>query len=140
VVASLLVPSGSSMAQTPIDPPAESPAGTVYELPVDKGRSDAAPGGKGGDGGAQSGPLGNGSLYRSENNFGTSAQVPGAPRSLRQDEPGEGDPLTADQTAAAGDPSGPDSGGTSESGAIALLALLGAAGVGVGFVSRRSWA
>jgi hypothetical protein len=128
------------MAQTPSDPSGNTPAGSVYELPVDKGRSDAAPGGEGGEGGAQDGPLGNGSLYRSENNFGTSALVPGT---LPAPRPGEGDgddDATAVQAAAAGDPvSTSGEGDVSEPGAIALIALLAAGGVGIGFLSRRSW-
>lgn len=132
------------MAQTPSDPSSGSPAGTVYELPVDKGRNDAAPGGKGGGGnggGTESGPLGNGSLYRSENNFGTSGRVPGAPPKLR--DKADTDEEVAILEAAKSEPSsssGSSGGVTSESGAVVLLALLAAGGIGVGFFSRRSWA
>jgi hypothetical protein len=65
------------------DPPTGSPAGAVYELPLERGRSDGAPsfggGGSSGGGGAAGG-AGSGeaaSLYRSENNFGSSSRVPG---------------------------------------------------------------
>ena len=83
------------------DPEAGSPSGGVYELPLEKGRADAAPGGSGGttapeegggdaEGGTgggegESGEAGSGgegeepgtSYYRSENNFGSSSHVPG---------------------------------------------------------------
>ena len=64
---------GLAYAQVSTDPPPGSPPGRVYELPVDTGRKDAAP--RGGDSGSNA----SGSTYRSENNFGTSANVPGAP-------------------------------------------------------------
>ncbi len=62
---------GVAFAQSS-DPQPGSPPGRVYELPVDTGRKDAAP--RGGDSGSDS----SGSTFRSENNFGTSATVPGA--------------------------------------------------------------
>lgn len=75
----------------PGDPPSGSPAGAVYQLPLEQGRSDAAPKGSGGTGasggstgagtegagGGASQPGETGSLYRSENNFGSSSRVPG---------------------------------------------------------------
>jgi hypothetical protein len=124
------------MAQSSTDPSAGSPAGTVYELPVDKGRTDAAPGrkGDGGGGGDESGTADGGSLYRSENNFGTSARVPGAPPKLRP--PADDDDI--EQAAVSSEPAS-DQGGPSESGAVALLGLLAAGGIGIGFLSRRSW-
>lgn len=64
---------GLASAQVSTDPPPGSPPGRVYELPVDTGRKDAAP--RGGESGSNS----SGSNFRSENNFGTSASVPGAP-------------------------------------------------------------
>jgi hypothetical protein len=79
----------------PGDPPSGSPAGSVYQLPLEQGRSDAAPKGSGGTaaGGSDSSKEGGGasegstaaggeeagSTYRSENNFGSSSRVPGAP-------------------------------------------------------------
>jgi hypothetical protein len=86
---------GASTAASPGDPPAGSPSGAIYQLPLEKGRADAAPkgsggtgapagvppgGGSGGSGGAgQAGSDGaaEGSFYRSENNFGSSSKVPG---------------------------------------------------------------
>ena len=65
----------TAVAQAPDDPEAGSPSGTIYEIPLDDGRADAAPGSRAGaadpDGGDRS-PL------RSENNFGSSSVVPGA--------------------------------------------------------------
>lgn len=59
---------GSSGAQgLPSDPEADSPPGVVYEIPVEKGRRDAAP---------RRGSEPETSI-RSENNFGTSSEVPG---------------------------------------------------------------
>jgi hypothetical protein len=84
---------GASTAASPGDPPAGSPSGAIYQLPFEKGRSDAAPKGSGGTGvpagvppggggggGEQAGSDGTaeGSFYRSENNFGSSSNVPGA--------------------------------------------------------------
>jgi hypothetical protein len=76
----------SALAQEPraTDPTPGSPSGTIYHLPVDTGRSDAAPhpvGKNGSTGGNTTSPDGEGTpgaLYRSNNNFGTSSQVPGA--------------------------------------------------------------
>lgn len=69
----------------PGDPPAGSPGGVVYELPVERGRLDAAPVSRGGAAGGGTAAAGGGasadedesSLYRTENNFGSSAIVPG---------------------------------------------------------------
>ncbi|HEX3173433.1 MAG TPA: hypothetical protein VHQ43_04345 [Solirubrobacterales bacterium] len=68
----------------PGDPPTGSPSGSVYQLPLQQGRADAAPKSGGGTGapesagGAGGGQEGDGSLYRTENNFGSSSEVPGA--------------------------------------------------------------
>jgi hypothetical protein len=65
---------------SPSDPVAGSPGAAVYQLPLEKGRADAAPQGDGGlafPGGGSGGPEDE-SFYRSENNFGSSSQVPGA--------------------------------------------------------------
>lgn len=63
----------AASAQLPSDPPADSPSGTVYEIPLDGARRDAAPRGGGAGGSGTTGSI------RSENNFGSSSQVPGAP-------------------------------------------------------------
>jgi hypothetical protein len=83
----------STAYAAPGDPPSGSPAGAVYQLPLEQGRSDAAPKGSGGTGpgtggggkGGSTGAAGagsaeqaeTGSLYRTENNFGSSSRVPG---------------------------------------------------------------
>jgi hypothetical protein len=128
-----LLPAGAS-AQSSSDPSAGSPPGVVYQLPLAKGRTDAAPRGK--DSGASnadsSGSKGS-SLYRSENNFGSSSQVPGS---------ADADSNKAGGVAGTGDPSLPaaagDSGNASLPGSLGLLALLVVAGVGIGFIALRS--
>jgi hypothetical protein len=92
LLASLLLHAGAAYGAAG-DPEAGSPSEGVYELPLEKGREDAAPGsggttapeGGGGDGGGAPEESGGGgeeeessSNYRSENNFGSSSQVPGA--------------------------------------------------------------
>ena len=57
------------------DPGAGSPSGTIYEIPLDNARSDAAPRDRRGTANQPS-PA---SPIHSENGFGSSAQVPGAP-------------------------------------------------------------
>src|SRR5688572_11487376 len=57
------------------DPSSGSPSGTIYRLPVDAGRRDAAPRP---DGDPSGGGI-PGSTFRSDNNFGTSSVVPGDP-------------------------------------------------------------
>jgi len=129
------------------DPNIDSPSGTVYQLPLDTARRDAAPTG--------AGDRSNGSAIRSENNFGSSAVVPGT-----------GPPATADQGAgsAQSDKGGPpvqrdgrssggtndpaassgvpatladDSSGPSPTVAIALLVAVVLIGAGIGGGSAR---
>jgi hypothetical protein len=121
------------MAQTGTDPSAGSPAGSVYELPVDRGRQDAAPRGGDGGGSATAGLPDEGSLYRSENNFGTSSQVPGDSRG------GGAGAGTTSEAPALKTASAADVGEPSEAGGIALVVLLAAGGIGIGLLSRRSW-
>ena len=140
-----LLPAGAG-AQSSSDPAAGSPPSAVYQIPLAKGRTDAAPRRK--DSGASntdtSGSKG-GSLYRSENNFGSSSDVPGS----ASDATGSagGDPTDSNK-AAGGDLSGTgdsslpsadvDSGGTSLPGSLGLLALIVVAGAGIGFLALRS--
>ena len=86
-----LAPAGAAAQShaAPSDPDADSPSGVVYELPLDQARKDAAPRKGGGKGNGKKGSSGNGSsgqgsdparsdtAIRSENNFGSSSQVPG---------------------------------------------------------------
>src|SRR5215211_5545814 len=79
LAATFLVPAGAR-GQSSSDPEATSPSGTIYQIPLDTARRQAAPrrspaGGGGGEGSSSQG----GSNYRSENGFGSSSQVPGAP-------------------------------------------------------------
>lgn len=91
----------TAQAALPSDPSADSPAGVIYQIPLDTARWDAAPrrrarGGVGnapsrggerggeprGGGGGVAPPPGAGpgvSPIRSENNFGSSSTVPGIP-------------------------------------------------------------
>ena len=85
----MAVPSVAAGQGAPSDPEADSPSGVVYEIPAEQGREDAAPKDRtrqsqGGRGGSQAGgdPSAGGATpetsIRSENNFGTSSNVPGA--------------------------------------------------------------
>lgn len=139
------------------DPPSGSPAGAVYELPLQGGREDAAPklpaGAGGGGGGAGGGTGGGGSeatsLYRTENNFGSSSRVPGlaaagaAAGSLAGvgdgDEDGgsnAGGRGTADG-AIAGAGQVTDEGNTSVAAGVVLLGAIALLAGGAGVLSRR---
>lgn len=148
----------------PGDPEAGSPSGSVYELPLDSARSDAAPGGGGttapapaspdsgaGGGSTAEGEGGEGgegtSYYRSENNFGSSSEVPGT---AKADNGPSGDggggggagggsgggaassDLTAQNTSAP-----VDTGNTSVAGTLALLAAIAALAAGLGALAMR---
>lgn len=123
----------SAGAQTGTDPGAGSPAGQVYELPLERGRSDAAPAPR--DGGAPD--RSEGSVYRSENNFGSSSQVPGVERRARA-------AAEPEKVLASGAPAelptgeGDDGGDPSILRTLALVAMIALVGV-IGFVARRSW-
>lgn len=138
------------MAQAPeaTDPTPGSPSGTIYHLPVDTGRSDAAPRPPGSGGGTNPDDEGTpGALYRSDNNFGTSSQVPGAP-------PGSGGGNGSAGGGTGGGGNGDSGGGgsgtqgavaaSSDNGAVSeplafgLLALLLAAGGALGLALIRA--
>jgi len=133
------------------DPPTGSPAGSVYVLPLEQGRSDAAPksGSEGGD---------RGSLYRSENNFGSSSRIPGFPGSG----PGGGGPVGGGGASAAAGGAGAigaaglagaavgaaaavgsdgaqasDAGNTSATATVVLLGAIALVAGAVGALSRR---
>jgi hypothetical protein len=101
----MVLPTSATAQVVTVDPPGDSPAGKVYELPLDSARNDAAPKrpskrkedspsnatgtGSGGDSGTGAGTIGTGSggdsggggptsAIRSENGFGSSDAVPGA--------------------------------------------------------------
>lgn len=128
----------------------------MYKLPLEAGRADAAPRSDGGNGAVANGEDDEGSFYRSENNFGSSAEVPGDPageQSVDQSanapddfqghgSGGEGDSSSDPQHgsgAADGDAAHvADTGNTSPGAALGLLGAIGlvAAGIGV-FAARR---
>lgn len=165
LLGSLLLLAASLHAPTaysaPGDPPSGSPAGAVYQLPLQQGRSDAAP--KGGGGGSRSDSGGSGSanggqeeaasLYRTENDFGSSSRVPGLAFAGRAGAGGRGDGGAGGGLGSGGGGGTGSGGGSIAGGAIAGqvsdagntsvpagLALLGAilllAG-GVAVLSRR---
>lgn len=176
VLASLLLHAAAAYG-APGDPEAGSPSGGVYELPLESGRADAAPGsggggttapeaggGNGAEGGSGSGETGGGggevtsgdegesgdsSYYRSENNFGSSSQVPGTDGGAGgTGSAGGGSGSASDSGGDAGgksavglDPASaevPDTGNTSVAGNVALLAVIVALAALVGvFVARR---
>ncbi len=163
----VLIP-GVALAQTnqlPSDPDADSPSGTVYEIPLEKARKDAAPKPSGGgsgdpaqDGGtgpaptpdasAESGVAGRESLYRSENNFGSSSQIPGVDdrRKRARSAPSDGSGRSGDDTSATsreraiadvGVTSQARASGPSNAVVIPLLVLLLVIGAIVGVAASR---
>ena len=188
----LMLPVGASAQETqqPSDPEADSPSGVVYELPLDRARRDSAPrrgerngrrrggadrdGGRGdgGAGGQTDGGSGGGgpapgrepTSIRSENNFGSSSEVPGLDDDAdlaaggsdggdggsgfrRQDGAstgagGAGIPSTGGQTGAGGsplhDPTTASSGGPSDATIVSLLGLILIVGGGLGVMAARA--
>ena len=69
------------LADSHVDPQASSPAGAVYEIPLQTARDVGSPGGGGGaatgGGSGGGGVLPTGSAIKSENGYGSSSQVPG---------------------------------------------------------------
>ena len=167
----MAMPAGAPAQSLPSDPEADSPSGVVYELPVDRARKDAAPkrrsspggGGSESDGGSTGGGSGDGGSsgdgaaageselsIRSENNFGTSSNVPGADRAgadrrgerrdrRAADVPGEedaGGPIgDLGRLAPSSATSGPE--GPSDGVVFLLLGALVAVGTGIGVVAGR---
>ncbi len=134
----------ATVAPSATDPSPGSPSGTIYQLPVDNGRRDAAPRPPSPSRSSnQTLP----STYRSENNFGTSSTVPGAAG------PGEGGGTQAGGGSGGGSGSangsgqGPvgdlasaaaDNGDPSEPLNFVLLALIVAAGAFLGLGASRA--
>lgn len=141
----------------PGDPSVGSPSGSVYVLPLEQGRADAAPKGGGteaggitGGGASQAGD--SGSLYRSENNFGSSSRVPGlaAVAAVGGSSGGAGGAAGGASANAGGRGGGgamvgagivaaevSDAGNTSPATGIALLVGIGAIAAAVGMLMRR---
>ena len=78
ILAALSVgPAAPAVAQDAVvDPGPDTPAGTQYQIPVDTARQDAAPQRK-------ARKRHNGTTLQSENGFGSSSVVPGAPAAVR---------------------------------------------------------
>lgn len=115
---------------------------------MDTGRRDAAPRDRGGEG---SGSGVAGSNFRSENDFGTSAYVPGDPRADEgagesADGDGSGDGAAGAAGTGSGGPgsgapltgSSLDTGDTSSGQNYLLLAVLAAGGILLGITSARA--
>ncbi|HEU5143130.1 MAG TPA: hypothetical protein VFU04_08245 [Solirubrobacterales bacterium] len=171
LLGSLLLLSASLHApqaySAPGDPPRGSPAGSVYQLPLQQGREDAAPkggsnrgdgadptgGGSDGAGGGTSsgsgaagtggeGSGGSDSLYRTENDFGSSSRVPGAPLAAGagQGAAGSGPGGGTDGGVASGAIAGQevaDSGNTSVPAGLVLLGAIALLAAAVAVLSRR---
>jgi hypothetical protein len=141
-----LLAAGTAHAQVMSgDPNPGSPPRAVYELPLDIARKDAAPRPKGS--GKESDPSSSG--FRSENNFGSSAIVPGDPRGGGGGGAAAGAGAAGAGAAAGGAAGGDDSGlapvaesldtgDPSESRALLLLGLILVVGVLLGLPSARS--
>jgi hypothetical protein len=151
---------GASVSATG-DPPTGSPAGAVYELPLERGRAEAAPKGGGTaapgaegdaagangaaandpDGGGESGGE-EGSLYRSENNFGSSSHVPGMPPEAGADSAaadyGPGSEAAANLARGHEAAQVADSGNTSPAANIALFGAIALIALGSGVLVRRA--
>lgn len=157
-LALLCHPAGAYGAASPAgagDPPAGSPAGSVYQLPFEEGRADAAPKGSGGtsadtgnDGASGTGDDSDAggeeseSLYRSENNFGSSSRVPGtsiASAGGPSAESGaEARGGAQDRTLGVVPGELSDSGNTSPTANIGLLILIGIVAAGIGVYAVRA--
>lgn len=173
-------PLSAQETQQPSDPEADSPSGVVYELPFDRARDDAAPrrrqrgerqgsggtGGGGTGGGQSDGGSGGGgpapgrdpTSIRSENNFGSSSQVPGVDDAAGSGSGGsaggrdgtnddrasaeDGELGAASGTdrggAASPDPAAASTSGPSDGVVILLLGLILVVGAGLGVMAGRA--
>ena len=134
IVGGFLIAAAPAVAQ---DPSTGSPPGTLYRLPVDSGRADAAPRDGAGGGSGSDVPA---STFRSENNFGSSAIVPGAPSKVKgadgdaegssgADGSASGAALTAEAL---------DTGDTDAGPAYLLLVMIVAIGGFLGWLASRA--
>jgi hypothetical protein len=145
----------------PTDPKADSPSGTIYQIPLDLARRDAAPrrGGRGGGPASGGSADPDGSPIRSENNFGSSSVVPGlaGAQAIANGRRAGGAVATGGRgtatdpgagggrygAGAGGDGASPSAraagaGGPSEALAVSLLAAAGLVGAGAGTAAARS--
>jgi hypothetical protein len=120
-----------------------TPPANQYEVPTQAGRKDAAP-----PNAQRNGNSNSGSLYRTDNNFGTSSVVPGDPRGGGGNGPG-GTGGTGGTNGGSGSGSGSGSGGSSGGGldtgspssfatytTLPLIVILGAV-IGIAGVRMR---
>lgn len=154
----MAAPAGSAAQGVPSDPEGDSPAGVVYEIPAERARKDAAPRGaapqsendSGQSGGGQPGSGGSGggsddgssavggasdTSIRSDNNFGTSSNVPGAGENGAGGSGDEGSVGDVASKAAASTAASAD--GPSDGIVFPLLAIVIVAGAGIGIVAGR---
>jgi len=147
VVVMPAAPASSFGQALPSDPEADSPSGVVYELPVDRARQDAAPR-RDTPARAPQGGGGEGSSIRSENNFGTSSNVPGATKRRKRSGNGAGSSHAGTsggdaagdavrRAAAIGASTTATADGPSDGVVYPLLAALLAVGAGIGVVAGR---
>jgi hypothetical protein len=133
-----LLPSAAA-AQT-ADPSPGTPQANQYEIPVQAGRHDAAP--------PKDRPnSGGGSLYRSNNNFGSSSVIPGDPGGGGGGTGGTGGAAGSSAPAAAGvaaagvgaaaNRNALDTGSPSTGAALTTLPLIIALGVVIGIVGAK---
>jgi hypothetical protein len=154
----ITIPSTAAAQSIPSDPEADSPSGVIYEIPADRAREDAAPrgdrqrsqGDTGQSGGGSSGGGDSAEIsIRSENNFGTSSNVPGAASDRRRsDSTGQGTGGASGESEGNGTSVAEVAGDTARSTAATtegpsdgvvfpLIIVLVAAGILVGIVAGR---
>jgi hypothetical protein len=101
-----LLPSGAAaQSSLPSDPEADSPSGVIYEIPLERARKDAAPRQPGGGASGEDEET----SIRSENNFGSSSEVPG----VADAETGEADVAAEGEDGSGGGGSNGDDNGRS---------------------------
>jgi hypothetical protein len=148
----MAIPSAAVAQGVPSDPEADSPSGVVYEIPAERGRKDAAPNGtrgsQGDQGGGGSAAVGGATetSIRSDNNFGTSSNVPGAaPKERRRSKgDGDGEGRSGDDGSSVGDvaadtarSTAASTEGPSDEVVFPLIVVLVAAGILIGIVASR---
>jgi hypothetical protein len=125
----------AAVAPASTDPTSGSPSGTIYQLPVDNGRRDAAPRPPSSSG-SENETLP--STYRSENNFGTSSTVPGLSKQGEAGGKGTGGSDSGNGTVGDLASAGADTGDPSEPLNFLLLALIVVVGAVLGLGASRA--
>jgi hypothetical protein len=147
----MAIPSAAAAQGLPSDPEADSPSGVVYEIPAERGRKDAAPNGtrtsQGDQAGGGSPAVGGASetSIRSDNNFGTSSNVPGAASKERgRSNGGDGEGRSGDDGSSVGDvaadtarSTAASTEGPSDEVVFPLIVVLVAAGILIGIIASR---